>query len=193
MLPWGGMRMRRRYASTLVCAMAAVWAVAACDRATEPFDPDEQPQQPDLSRIFPAGAERAAPPAVAPPAPGGSRGAPPVASSEHPVRGTVTVAGHLADRIPAGATLFLIARGGTPGPPLAVQRIASPRFPMEFSIGPEDRMIAGIPFSGPLRVTARIDSDGNATTRSPGDLQGAVVGTVDPGDRGVSLVIDEIL
>ena len=184
------MARRRLHASTLAWAAAAVWVVGGCDRAIEPFDPSEQPRQPDLSRIFPAGAERAAPVADTPPAPGDVSA---VASSENPIRGTVTVASDLVDRIPAGATLFLIARSGTSGPPLAVRRIASPRFPMEFSIGPEDRMIAGLPFSGPLRVTARIDRDGNATTRSPGDLRGAVEGTVDPGDRDISLVIDEVL
>ena len=187
------MARRRLHASTLARAAAAIWVVGGCDRAIEPFDPSEEPRQPDLSRIFPAGAERAAPPADTPPAPGGASGARAVASAENPVRGTVTVASDLVDRIPAGATLFLIARAGTSGPPLAVQRIPSPRFPMEFSIGPEDRMIAGLPFSGPLRVTARIDRDGNATTRSPGDLRGEVEGTVDPGDRGISLVIDEVL
>lgn len=184
------MARRRLQASTLAWAAAAVWVVGGCDRAIEPFDPSEQPRQPDLSRIFPAGAERAAPPADMPPAPGGA-GA--VASSESSIRGTVTVASDLIDRIPAGATLFLIARTGRSGPPLAVRRITAPRFPMEFSIGPEDRMIAGLPFAGPLRVTARIDRDGNATTRSPGDLRGSVEGTVDPGDRGISLVIDEVL
>ena len=184
------MAKRRLHTSTLAWAAAAIWVVGGCDRAIGPFDPTEQPQQPDLSRIFPAGAERPAPRADTPPAPGGASA---VASSESPIRGTVTVASDLADRIPPGATLFLIARTGTSGPPLAVRRVASPRFPMDFSIGPDDRMIAGLPFSGPLRVTARIDRDGNATTRSPGDLHGAVEGTVDPGDRGISLVIDEIL
>ncbi len=187
------MARRRRHASTLAWVAAAVWVVGGCDRAIEPFDPSEQPRQPDLSRIFPAGAERAAPTADTPPAIESANSASAAASSEHPIRGTVTIASHLVDRIPAGATLFLIARTGLSGPPLAVRRIASPRFPMEFSIGPEDRMIAGLPFSGPLRVTARIDRDGNATTRTPGDLRGAVEGTVDPGDRGISLVIDEIL
>ena len=85
------------------------------------------------------------------------------------------------------------ARPGASGPPLAVKRVPSPRFPLDFSIGPEDRMIAAIPFAGPLRVTVRIDSDGNATTRSPGDLQGAAEGTYAPGDRGVSVVVDEVL
>jgi hypothetical protein len=74
-----------------------------------------------------------------------------------------------------------------------VKRVASPRFPLEFEIGPDDRMIDTMPFSGPFRLSARIDADGSATSRNPGDLQGEVSGRVDPGATGVELVIDEVL
>ena len=158
--------------------------------------PGEQPEQPDLSKIFPAGAERAAareggPAPALPPPPG--RGAPPVSASAAPIRGTLTIAAELADRVPSGAVLFLIARHGTSGPPVAVQRIPSPEFPLEFAIGPDDRMIRAMPFVGPLRLSARIDADGNATTQSPGDLRGAAEGAFDPGAAGVSVVVDEML
>ena len=33
-------------------------------------------------------------------------------------------------------------------------------------------MIKSRPFVGPLQITARLDADGNATSRTPGDLQG---------------------
>jgi hypothetical protein len=74
-----------------------------------------------------------------------------------------------------------------------VRRIPSPSFPLAFSIGPDDRMIASRPFVGPLNLTARLDGDGNATTRSPGDLQGAAAAPVDPGASGVVVVLDEAL
>ena len=67
------------------------------------------------------------------------------------------------------------------------------RFPLEFSIGPEDRMIQAMPFVGPLRVTARLDADGNATTRNPGDLQGAAPDSVSPGASDIEVVLDEVL
>ena len=38
-----------------------------------------------------------------------------------------------------------------------------------------------------------VDSDGNATSRTPGDLQGASAAPVEPGARGVRIVIDEVL
>jgi hypothetical protein len=188
----------RRLVSALALGTLAFTTGAAvgCDRGVEPYDPAEQPRQPDLSRIFPEGAERSARPAPVAAAQGGatgSRGAPPVASAAKPVQGTVTVAEALSDRVPGGAVLFLIARSGASGPPLAVKRIASPRFPLDFTIGPDDRMITAMPFAGPLRLTARVDSDGNVTTRSPGDLQGAAEGDFHPGDTGVALVLDESL
>jgi hypothetical protein len=70
-------------------------------------------------------------------------------------------------------------------------RVADPEFPFPFSIGPENRMIESMPFAGEIRISARVDADGDVTSRSPGDLQGAVETPRAPGDRGVVLVIDE--
>ena len=185
----------RRFPALAVCLLA----LAACDRNLEPFDPDEKPREPDLSKIFPEGAESAEDiqPGLPPP-PGEQRGAPPLAaetaSAESPgaaIQGTVELAPELASRVPANAVLFIIARGAGAGPPLAVKRVANPEFPVAFSIGPEDRMIQTMPFAGPIALTARIDSDGNATSRSPGDISGATAGEpVAPGATGVVIVLD---
>ena len=40
-----------------VLAVVGWGAVLACDRNLEPFDPAEEPRQPDLARIFPAQQE----------------------------------------------------------------------------------------------------------------------------------------
>lgn len=166
-----------------------------CDRNVEPFVPGEEPRQPDLSKIFPAGAEQSVrgpieiPPA---PTPAGSRGADPFANAE-PIEGVVSVSPELAGRVPQGGVLFVIARPGAAGPPLAVQRVPSPSFPFRFSIGPEDRMIRSMPFAGDLQLTARLDVDGDATSRGPGDLQGRAAGAYRPGAEGVEIVLDELL
>ena len=181
----------------VVLSCLVLLALAGCDRNLEPFDPDEKPREPDLSKIFPEGAESAEPqrPSL-PPAPGEVRGAPPLASeaaaetSDAPITGTVALAPELAGKTPAGAVLFIIARSGA-GPPLAVKRVSDPRFPLPFAIGPDDRMIQTMPFAGPLALSARIDSDGNATSRSPGDVMGAARGgPVAPGATGVAIVLD---
>jgi cytochrome c-type biogenesis protein CcmH len=176
-----------------------VLALAACDRNLEPFDPNEKPREPDLSKIFPEGAEsaEAVQPGL-PPAPGEARGAPPLPSETATaesagaaIQGAVELAPELAGRTPPDAVLFIIARGAGAGPPLAVKRVANPEFPLAFSIGPEDRMIQAMPFTAPITLSARIDGDGNATSRSPGDVTGAAVGgPVAPGATGVVIVLD---
>ena len=172
----------------LVLSLAVV---VGCDRNVEPFVEGEQPRPPDLSKIFPEGAK--APPTVPglPPGPGG--GAPPVASGAQPITGEVAVAPELADRAAADGTLFVVVRRGEAGPPLAVKRIPSPRFPVQFEIGPDDRMIESMPFEGPFNVSARLDGDGNATTREAGDLSGALPAPVDPGARDLKLTLDQLL
>ena len=190
----------------LVVASCLLIAALGCDTAVEPYVPGEKPEQPDLSRIFPEGAERAeankpaagamgqgGAPSAPPAAPGGE--APPAAaSSAAPVSGTITLAPDFEKKVPAGAILFLIARNGAGGgPPLAVKRIESPTFPLEFSLGPDDRMIKQMPFEGPLQLSARLDADGNAMTREPGDLSGQTPGMHQPGESGVAIVIDQAL
>jgi hypothetical protein len=188
------MASRPRSFATLLLAVATL---AACDRNLEPFDPAEQPRQPDLSKIFPAGAE------IAPagpeqslelPPPPEVRGAPALAAeSGEPIRGTLRLAPELEGAQPSGAVLFLIARTATAGPPLAVKRIEAPSFPLDFEIGPADRMLASVPFAGVVLLTARLDADGNATSRTPGDLSGAAGQPVSPGASGVEIVLDQKL
>jgi cytochrome c-type biogenesis protein CcmH len=122
--------------------------------------------------------------------------APPAAASgatSAAIEGTLELAPDLAGRVPPGAVLFVIARTAPSGPPLAVVRVASRSFPVRFSIGPDDRMIQSMPFAGEIRISALVDADGNAMTRSPGDLQGTTETPNAPGDRGVRLLIDEVL
>lgn len=133
-----------------------------------------------------------------PPAPQGG----PASSAQAPdagaagqtrISGTVQVADELADRLPANAVLFLVARiaGREGGPPLAVQRHAAPRFPLDFVISEADSMVPNTPLVGDLIITARIDQDGNAMTSTPGDLLGQA-GPASAGDTGVVIVLSEM-
>jgi cytochrome c-type biogenesis protein CcmH len=174
---------------------------AGCDRRVEKLVPGEEPATPDLSRIFPP--ESAEPPLpdaapALPPPPPRTGPLPPGETAEGgadgaPVRGTVEVAPELAQRAPAGAALFVFARAAGGGPPLAAKRIEAPRFPLAFELGPRDKMVQGRPFVGPLQLSARLDADGNATTRSPGDLQGGSAAPVEPGASGIAIVLDQVL
>ncbi len=169
----------------------ALLALLGCHRNVEPFVPGEEPSQPDLSKIFPAGAEqegRRMGPLELPAA----QGADPWADAE-PIRGVITVAEELADRVSEGAVLFLMARVGPKGSLVAVQRIAAPSLPMRFAIGPGDRMGQRVPFAGEFQLSARLDADGDAGSRNPGDLQGRASDPHAPGAKGVRIVLDELL
>ncbi len=168
----------------------------ACNRNVESFVPGEKPRSPDLTKIFPEGAQRAmereGAMAGVPSSPMGEVAAFESAASQM-IRGTITLAPELADRIPQGGVLFLVARGGGTGPPIAAKRISGLRFPIAFELGPEDRMLESVSFAGPLFLSARIDADGNAGSRATGDLQGAASAAVEPGASGIQIYIDQVL
>jgi hypothetical protein len=77
---------------------------------------------------------------------------------------------------------------------LAVKKIDRPIFPISYSLGPENVMMQGVPFTGKVTITARLDKDGNPTTRQPGDITGdyiknpAVVGA-----KNVDIVLDQLV
>jgi cytochrome c-type biogenesis protein CcmH len=171
----------------LVTIVALLTASAACDRNIEPFVPGEEPRQPDLSRIFPAPDDEALDPNSAP----STRSQPRPAGAS--IRGRVVVAPGHEGAAPADGVLFIIARPGAvqAGPPLAVVRIAAPRFPLDYEIGAGDIMMQGMRFEGELELSARLDTDGNATTRLPSELGVRLAGSVTPGSRDVELVLTQ--
>jgi hypothetical protein len=79
------------------------------------------------------------------------------------------------------------AAGAIGGPPLAVQRIPSPAFPLAFAIGPEDAMMDGGPFPERVTIEARLDGDGNAMTEGPGDLSARAEAA--PGATNIGLAL----
>jgi cytochrome c-type biogenesis protein CcmH len=90
---------------------------------------------------------------------------------------------------PAGATLFIVVREARlqRGPPAAVKRLDAASFPLRFELSDKDSM-AGEPLPDPLRIEARLDGDGNAMTREPGDLT-AVEDGVRSGNTNLRLVL----
>lgn len=128
------------------------------------------------------------------PAPAPATGTPPPAAATGgaTIRGTIEIDPKLA----AGAegTVYVVLRpAGVPpmGPPVAVKRYTAPSFPLAFEVGPGDVMMAGSPFIGPFDVYVRLDRDGNAMTKQPGDLETAApVGGRSPGDEPVVVRLD---
>ena len=107
------------------------------------------------------------------------------------ISGVIEVAPALRVKAEGKPVLFLIARKGGGGPPLAVVRVANPRFPQAFEISKRNVMIPGVPFEGMVTLSARLDADGSAGPAGAGDLEGRTAQPVRVGQRNVRIVIDK--
>ncbi len=107
------------------------------------------------------------------------------------IAGTIEVAPALQAYAQGKPVLFLIARKGGGGPPLAVVRVANPRFPLAFEISKRNVMIPGVPFEGMVSLAARLDADGSAGPAGAGDLEGRTARPVRVGAKDVRIVIDK--
>jgi len=131
----------------------------------------------------------------------GSRPADPVQSKQlvagsSRIEGTISVDPKLKAKLDSRDALYIIVRsaGSAGGPPLAVKKVERPVFPLSYSLGPENMMIPGRPFSGKVDVSVRLDKDGNAMTRDPGSLKGDYKkNPVEIGSQRVDIIIDQVL
>ena len=137
---------------------------------------------------IPAGSQKSSPGKAVPP----NALAP---STSAQVSGTITVDPKLKASVDPSAALFIIARpaGGTGGPPLAVKKIDKPIFPLAYSLSQENVMMQGTPFTGKITISVRLDKDGNAITRAPGDLTGEYKkNPAEVGMKNVDIVLDQV-
>jgi tetratricopeptide (TPR) repeat protein len=104
------------------------------------------------------------------------------------VSGTVDVDPSLRSNLPPGGVLFVFARaaGVSGGPPVAVKRLPA-RFPAAFELSEADSMM-GQPLPDRLLIEARLDEDGDPTTRSPSDPK-ARLDRVKVGRTDVQLIL----
>lgn len=120
-----------------------------------------------------------------------SKGAEPVASGA--VRVSIQLADTMAARAPPQALLFLIARRGDGGPPLAVVRRNVDAWPIPVTMTDADAMVPGssLAGAGALKLVARISRSGQPTASS-GDLYGELSYDF-AATAPVSLIIDRIV
>jgi tetratricopeptide (TPR) repeat protein len=104
------------------------------------------------------------------------------------VSGTIELDPSHTGKVAPGAVLFVFVREAGPGagPPVAAARLP-PSFPARFDLGEADAMM-GQPFPDTLLVEARLDSDGDPTTRPPSDPR-ARLDDVKAGRNDVRLVL----
>jgi cytochrome c-type biogenesis protein CcmH len=117
----------------------------------------------------------------------------PDAAGAHAVRLSIDIAPDLAGRARPGASLFVIARRGDAGPPVAVVRHSVGAWPVNVTMTDADAMLPGTSLSGsgPLRIVARISGGGQPTATS-GDLYGEV-GYDFASASPVKVVIDRVV
>jgi cytochrome c-type biogenesis protein CcmH len=103
---------------------------------------------------------------------------------------SIQLAPALVDRVSPQATLFLIARRGEGGPPLAVIRRAVGPWPAAITMTDADAMMPGTSLAsgGPVHLIARISRSGQPTAAS-GDLYGEL-GYDFTATKPVTLTID---
>jgi hypothetical protein len=120
----------------------------------------------------------------------------PAASASQQITGKISIDPKIKANVDSQAPLFIIARtsDAAKGPPLAVKKIDRPVFPLSYSLGAENVMMQGMPFTGSVTITARLDKDGNPTTRQPGDLTGDYKkNPVAVGSKNIDIVLDQVV
>ncbi|MDZ7584583.1 MAG: c-type cytochrome biogenesis protein CcmI [Thiobacillus sp.] len=107
------------------------------------------------------------------------------------IKGRIDIAPALKSRLADTDVLFLFARPGQSGPPVAAIRASAGQLPLEFSLDDSMAMNPGNTLSRHKQVmlVARVSKSGNPTAQ-PGDLEG-VVANVKVGATGVKIMIDQ--
>lgn len=154
---------------------------------------DQQIGPPGGAGAGPAPVATAAPPSPpsATPAVGPEPSAPMTDGAGIPLH--IEVAPGLAAKVPSGATLFVLARSGTGGPPLAALRRSTNELPLEITLTDDDAMIPGTSLTQveSLALVARVSLTGRPMASS-GDLYGEV--RYDPAGKGrIRLTIDKVV
>jgi hypothetical protein len=95
-----------------------------------------------------------------------------------------------------GGVIFISVRKAGPdgnpvGAPIAVERLTIGGWPTPFELTEANAMIGGTGFSGDVVIMARYDQDGDALSKSPGDVTGQAKATI-PADK-LTVVLDTVL
>ena len=108
------------------------------------------------------------------------------------IKGSIDIAPALKSKIAASDVLFLFARAGQGGPPVAAIRASAGKFPLEFELNDSMAMNPANTLSQQQQVVlvARVSKSGNPMAQA-GDLEGTVP-VVKVGDSGVRIVIDQV-
>lgn len=107
------------------------------------------------------------------------------------IKGRIDIAPALKSRLAESDVIFLFARPGQSGPPVAAIRASASQLPLEFELDDSTAMSPGNSLSQHKQVmlVARLSKSGNPMAQ-PGDLEGTVA-NVKVGATGVKIMIDQ--
>jgi len=109
------------------------------------------------------------------------------------VSGVLRLDDKVKAKVASGDVIYLVARNAdTPGPPLAVKRLTAGSWPITFSLDARDAMFEGTKMAGKVIVQVRVDKDGDAATKNPGDVTGVSRAIALPADK-VVITLDSVL
>ena len=66
-------------------------------------------------------------------------------------------------------------------------------FPLKYTVTSQNVMMQGTVLAGQVRVHARVDQDGDAISKQPGDVAGKAPSAKAVGDMKVDLILDSLL
>ena len=123
---------------------------------------------------------------------------PPVAVQDNMPAGDLTgrieVAPAVANRIKAGDTIFIMARDHSTNAMVAVVKLTAPEtFPLTFKLTAQNVMLPGAALRGPVKLSARVDKDGDALSKNAGDVVGEIAAPVQIPADGVVLTLSDVL
>lgn len=113
------------------------------------------------------------------------------------IRGRIQITEALRSRVKPGTTLFVSIRrfegAGKRGMIMAAKKFpvgSATIFPLDFTVSQRDVMMGGTKLLGPVTVSARIDQDGDAISKQPGDIEGSHKGSLVVGKGSASVMLD---
>ena len=110
------------------------------------------------------------------------------------IEGRLELGPNATAHVKTGDTVFVIARNGTTNAMVAVVKLQAPdKFPLAFKLAPQNVMMAGGSLSGPIKLSARVDKDGDAISKQPGDVVGEVAQAVQVPAKDVVLTLNQVL
>jgi hypothetical protein len=114
----------------------------------------------------------------------------------HYLRGVITIDPKLVAHATPGTAVFIMVRrpgadGNPGGPPLAVDKLEWKAPQLAFELSEAQAMVSGTELTGEVFVQARVDHDGDAMSKEPGDVVGQTRIKI-PAD-GVTVKLDTLL